>query len=111
MGMYGSGISFAEACNFDKMRIKAALEGFELDIDTGEKYPIGDEQAREIILNAYDEAVYQGLTAMRSGKALESIAEKNGYVPEKYLKEYNAALASINPDTEYKYETDIIEED
>ena len=110
MGMYGSGISFKQACAYDRERIKAALDGFELDIDTGEKYPISKEEATEIILGAYDEAVYQATKSMTGGRVLEKmLVNKTGgdrvkianeYVEEFMKEEQEEALKEASDDEE-----------
>ncbi len=98
-------MTFEETCNNQKEKIKAALEGFDLDIDTGRKTPISKERADRIILEAYDEAVYQGIHSMRSGRALEKMLEDRGVNMTTTLLEYLAALDSLEQMGEpYEYE-------
>ena len=81
MGQYGSGISMQMAFAYDKERIKKAMEGELLcgEDENGFQYaPAGYEECREFILEAFDNAVYQALTANASGRALEKVAKDNG---------------------------------
>lgn len=107
MGEYGPGMTFQQQCNFEKKKIKAALEGFELDIDTGERIPVSKERANRLILDAYDEAVYQGIQAMQAGRVMESILKNHGVDTCAMLKEYTEALDQLEPiGTPYEYEPD-----
>lgn len=107
MGEYGPGMTFQKQCNLEKKKIKAALEGFELDIDTDDKYPISKERAGRLILDAYDEAVYQAIQAMQAGRAMEAMLKKHGVDTNTMLKEYKEAVDHLEPDDEpYEYEDD-----
>ena len=83
MGAYGSGISFAKACQYDKERIKRALQGELMcgEDENGFLYAkASKEECDAYILSAYDNAVYEGLEAMRSGRAFERIGKDRNLI-------------------------------
>ena len=83
MSEYGSGLTFGQACNFDKERIKHALRG-ELMCDEDENgfvyAPASQEECERYILRAYDECVYQALQSMDSGRALDRLMKNHGLI-------------------------------
>jgi len=77
MGKYGAGLTFGKVCNMEKETIKHALK-YEEYVGNDEYgnpvlIPITSQEAREIILGAYDEAVYQALQALASCRAMETL--------------------------------------
>lgn len=95
---YGSGIKLGTAFEYDKERIKHALNG-EIMVGENEHGFIYDkcskEEADKYILSAFDNAVYQVLKSNASACVLEKMIE--GYKEEGVLKRdtYADYLASI----------------
>lgn len=95
---YGSGVKLGTAFQYDKERIKHALNG-EIMIGEDEHGFIYDkctkEEADAYILSAFDNAVYQALKLNASACVLEKMIE--GYKEEGTLKRDTFAdyLASI----------------
>lgn len=81
MAKYGNGISFKQACEYEREGIEHALRG-ELVCDESEEGFVyakaSKEECDKFILSAYDEVVYQAIRAFTSGRALERIAEERG---------------------------------
>ena len=112
MSEYGSGLTFGQACNFDKERIKHALRG-ELMCDEDENgfvyAPASREECERYILRAYDECVYQASQSMDSGRALDRLMKNHGLVMgESYtLAEYgNLVEEEHRKFNDYVYEPD-----
>ncbi len=81
MSEYGSGISFARACAYDKERIKEALKGRQMidEDENGFKYrKASKEECDSFIVSAFDNAVYHAMEAMRSARALEKYMKFKG---------------------------------
>ena len=76
MSEYGSGLTYGQTAMLDKERIKHA---FRNELVAGEDEngfiyaPCSKEEAEAFILNAFDNAVYQALRAMTSGRAMERL--------------------------------------
>ena len=112
MSEYGSGLTFGQACNFDKDRIKHALRG-ELMCDEDENgfvyAPASREECEKFILSKYDECVYQALQSMDSGRALSRLMEEHGVVMGKTytVMEYGALVEEEHQKfNDYVYEPD-----
>lgn len=94
MARYGSGLSFKEASALDREQILHALKGEMIGGQGKEEgvyyVPIDKKvtSAKEIILAAYDEAVFQAKSAMRSANALEEVMEAHGIHYEDIFPEY-----------------------
>jgi len=79
MGRYGNGISFKEACVFDREQIVKALD---LQVVSGEDEkgfiycPCTKEDADKTILDLYDNIVYQARQTMAVGRAHEKYLTK-----------------------------------
>ena len=81
MSKYGSGLTFGQVCNLEKAEIKQALAGKVIDYYDDDENPVYRDGTKEetdrVILEAYDEAVFQGLQAMASGRALERLLNES----------------------------------
>lgn len=90
---YASGISFKAAHQMDREGIEKALKGQMFTGEDAAGNPVWGEidskitSAKEIILGAYDEAVFQAAAAMRSAEALETVAEKYGFSVKDHMAE------------------------
>lgn len=116
MGEYGSGVSFARSCAYDKERIKMALQGKLLLGESENGFEYADaprEECEAFILSAYDNAVYQATEAFASGRAIEKIMKNHNFVMP--FTEYIAAMEFERKrdyeNSEYKYESDLEMED
>ena len=81
MSEYGCGVSLVQAFNYDKERLLKALDGQLIcgETEDGFEYaPATEDECREFIIHAFDNAVYHALQGYGSGKALEQAAEANG---------------------------------
>lgn len=110
MGKYGSGVSFCEACQNDKESIKHALKLEDWDCDTGRIVQgISMREAEDIILSAYDQAVYMALQFWASEKAIVELTGfevKNNDELMAYMEAHQKALR----ETDYVFEIDKKEE-
>lgn len=81
MSKYGSGLTFGQVCNLEKAEIKQALAGKVIDYYDDDENPVYRDGTKEetdrVILEAYDEVVFQGLRAMASGRALERVLNES----------------------------------
>ena len=80
MSEYSSGLTFGKACNMYKEAIKHALKYEEYagsdEYGNPVLIPIDSQEARDIILRAYDETVYQALQALASCRAMETLYKR-----------------------------------
>ncbi len=92
MGKYGNGISFGQACAYEKEEIKHALKG-EILLgwdEEGRHWGSGSkEETDRVILDAYDELFYQAEQLRASGVALEKVY---GTIKPKDFKKYMIAF-------------------
>lgn len=90
---YSSRAGFKAACQMDREGIEKALKGQMFTGEDAAGNPKWGEidprvtSAKEIILGAYDEAVFQAEAAMRSAEALETVAEKYGFSIKEHMAE------------------------
>lgn len=108
MAEYGPGLTMGQCFSNDKERIRHALDG-ELfcgeDEEGNFEYMMATrEECCEYIISAFDNAVYQALSAMASGRALDAIMRKHGIEPD--LKEYMATVEEENTRFEGDYTYD-----
>lgn len=91
MSKYGSGVSFDSVCKYEKEAILKALEGQKVVDETEDGFVYGEcdkEEAKQIILDAFEEVCYQAKQAFAFGRAQENfLKEKMG---EKWYAEYSA---------------------
>ena len=112
MAEYGNGVSFGQACTYDKERIKMAFQGKLMigESVNGFEYEKADkDECKRYILGAYDEAVYQARTAMASGRALERmlfdiLPERSAVDFMKYMQYYEEERRKADAESPYKYE-------
>ena len=108
MGKYGSGISFGRACSMEKEEIRQALSGRILarvtEDGTPEYVPGSKEECDKVVLHAYDEAVFQAMQSMASGRALEEMYfAHTGEMPS--MLEYTSiVMEERTKDTDYTFE-------
>lgn len=108
---YGSGISFEGACKLDKERIRKAFENKTI-IDWDEDgnpicEDVSPEQAQEEIISIFDNCVYQGVEALRTGRVLEQmLKDATGKVADQktFMKLYMEDSAKGG---EYEYDGDV----
>ena len=113
MAEYGNGVSFGQACTYDKERIKMALQGKLLarESSNGFEYEKGEkEDCKNFILDTYDEAVYQARMAMASGKALERmlfdlLPDRTAVDFMKYMKYFEEERRKADLESPYIYES------
>lgn len=88
MSKYGSGISFQQAKLYDREEIIHALKG-EIRIGEDESGFIYDkgpkDKCEKVILDNFDEAVYNAIEANRTGRVLEGILSQRT-LPEHFGK-------------------------
>ena len=80
MAKYGNGVSFESACAMEREQIEKAFLNQKVIDETDDGFIYGectDEEAQQIILDAFDEACFQAQQAFGFGRAIEN-----------YLKEY-----------------------
>lgn len=80
MSKYSSGYTFSDICEYERKVLKSALNNKRREYN-GERWveePCTKEEAEKIILNVYDELVYQAKNFSHSAKALEIIMENHG---------------------------------
>ena len=108
MGKYGSGITFAKACLYEKEEIKHALNheiitGYD---ENGEPVysKTTKEKADKVVLDMYDALVFQALDSLATGRTLERMyQDKVGSVPA--LSEYISIKEEESRKyNDYKYE-------
>ncbi len=109
MSEYGSGISFARACAYDKERIKEALKGRQMfdEDENGFKYrKASKEECDGFIVSAYDNVVYHAREAMCSARALEKYMKSKGIEIDldTYMKFYYEEQMHDSEKGEYHYE-------
>ncbi|HAV90099.1 MAG TPA: hypothetical protein DCW44_02340 [Eubacterium sp.] len=83
MSEYGSGISFARACAYDKERIKEALKGRLLCGEDENGFIFKEapkEECEKFIIKAFDNAVYHARGALAAGRAMDN------YLKSKHVK-------------------------
>ena len=90
MSYYASGLTFGQVCLLEKEKIKQALnhrvEGGE-DKDGNPVYaPAGKKETDQVILDAYDNVVFEATRAMAAGRAMERLfREQCGVAPNMRL--------------------------
>lgn len=111
MSEYGSGISFAKACAYDKERIKEALKGRLLcgEDENGFIYEEAPrEECEKFIISAFDNVVYHARKSMASGRAMEALLKVHHFDVD--LKEYIYYMSAEEfkdyENDEYVYEVD-----
>lgn len=109
MSEYGSGLTFAQCCAYDKERIKMAMQG-KLVVGENEDgfiyAPASRQECEHYILSAYDNAVYHARQSMASGRAVEKVMKKKKWkLPfEMYAKQMDKEMEKDYKDTAYRYE-------
>lgn len=91
--------TFGNYCNQEKEHIKAALNGKVIIYGkNGEKLLVSatKEMCDDVILQAYDRAVFQALDSMTHGRVLNQILEKHGIKSSEILLEYMTELFKEN---------------
>ena len=111
MAEYGPGLTFGQMCSMDKERIIHAFKGELMcgEDENGFIYePASKEECLEYILEAYDNAVFQGKAAMDSGRALEKLfKEVTGHETTEHFKRYIALTEEERLRyQDYHYESD-----
>ena len=105
MSKYGSGLTFGQVCNLEKAEIKQALAGKVIDYYDDDENPVYRDGTKEetdrVILQAYDEAVFQGLQAMASNRVYARLAESVDL--DKYFELRGEEALKYN---DYVYEDD-----
>lgn len=100
MGGIESGIQFEEACTIDKEKIKAALKNRVIVRGrTKKEARVTKDEAEEIILKTYDDAVNTAVDALHCARALEKILQDHGWAYN--AEEYRAALSSTQRQKKY----------
>lgn len=80
--MYGSGVTLTQAFNYDKERIKKALDGQLLsgENESGFTYkPAKKEDCNRYILEAFDNAVFHCMDINATAIALEKYLDDKGF--------------------------------
>ncbi len=108
MSKYGSGLTFGKVCNRGKAEIVMALAGKVFDGYDDEGAAIWrkgtKEQTNRVILEAYDEAVYQALEAMTAGRTMERLFLEVTGKPMAYYFETYAKIRAEEADKYHDYE-------
>lgn len=104
MAKYGPGVSFKQAAAMDRDEIIHALHGERIcgETEQGFKYePCTRAEAEEIILEIYDQRVYEVNEAYHHGRATEFMLKERGIVlhEEKgFMQDYLRARAETAMD-------------
>lgn len=113
MGKYGNGISFVGMCSKEKEAIKAALAG-KIRIGEDENgftyMPGTKEQCDKVVIDAFDNMVYNAIQAMAGCNALEKCIERNkvDLTVEQYIRDVMEAGKAF---ASYEYDYDEISEE
>ncbi len=96
MSKYGMGVSFAEACRYERIILEGALnrqrKEFNTDEDVWESSPCTKQESVKIALDVFDELAYQAKEFARSSRALEIIMKNHGlelgkgYILSEYME-------------------------
>lgn len=107
MSKYGSGLTFGQVCNREKEEIKQALAGNVLHYHE-DGIPIWRDGMKEetdrVILEAYDEVVYQALEAMTAGRTMERLFLEVTGKPMAYYFETYARIRAEEAEKYHDYE-------
>lgn len=79
MSKYGSGLTFNQVCQYEREAIIQAIDNKKVINETEEGFEYGEcskEEAKEIILDAYDEACYQAKQAFAFNRAEEAFLKQ-----------------------------------
>lgn len=108
MSKYGSGLTFGQVCNQEKEEIKQALAGKVIDYYDFNENPFYRDGVKEetdrVILEAYDEAVYQALEAMTAGRTMERLFLEVTGKPMAYYFETYAKIRAEEAEKYHDYE-------
>lgn len=110
MGKYGPGVSFGTVCSMEKEEIRQALNGKVLarrtEDGTLEYVPGSKKECDKVIIDAYDEVVFQAMQAMASGRAIEKMYfNHTGEMPS-MLEYMNLVMEEKKKDTDYAFEAE-----
>ncbi len=100
-------MTYDKKCVMMKEHIKHAFNNQLFDYEDEDGNPIyrpcTKKEAEEYILSAFDDAVYQALNAMHSGRALEYILKQHGH-GDVNIREYQEAVKATDMKREYHFE-------
>lgn len=112
MAEYGPGLTMGRCFSLDKERIKHALNGELMcgENEDGEfEYELATKaECDRYIISAFDNAVYQALSANASGRALDTILRRHGIEPsvQEYMEFLEEEKLRYAEDYEYEEEED-----